>query len=273
MRLHLLGTGSPRPDVERASSCAAIEVGDRVYLIDCGERALTRVMEAGIPHARVTRLLFTHLHTDHTFGYGPYVIGGWNLGRRELRVFGPPGTARLHALLFDEAYRDDIAYRRSLGRDLRGLTDVEVREVGEGVVLEEDGLRVTARWVRHNVPTLAYRFDYGGRSIVMGADTVPCDALVELSRGADVLVADCCLDPTTRERYLADPANRPVWERIVQEHCDAAQCGQIATAAGVRRLVLTHLMPLAQDAPILDELRPHFAGETVVARDLMTLEV
>ncbi len=273
MRLVMLGTGSPRPEVDRAGPGQAIIIGERVYLIDCGDGTFTRLLQADLSPARTTRLLFTHLHTDHTFGYGPFVLGGWNLGRRELHVYGPPGLRRLHSLLFDEAYRADMEYRRSLGRDLRGLDDIALHEIGPGVVLEEDGLRITAAPVVHNVPTLALRFDYAGRAIVLSGDTVPCGALVELARGADVLVQDCCLDPDTRDRYTRDPANRPVWERIVTEHCDPEQCGRIAAEAGVGTMILTHLMPFARAEPTLAEARRTFDGRILFGRDLLEVSV
>jgi ribonuclease Z len=243
----------------------------RYYVVDCGERTSIRLLEAEIRPERTTRLLFTHLHSDHTLGYAHFAISGWLLGREHLRALGPVGTERHHQLLLGQVYGEDVAYRLSLGREARGLLDTEPRDVGPGVVVEEDDIRISAASVEHSVPTLAYRFDSGGHAIVISGDTTECESLIALARGADVLVQDCTLDPVSRTSFAAAPERWRMWERLAHQHCTPEQAARVAAAAGVRTLVLTHFMPLAEPEPTLACARREFDGQILFGWDLLEI--
>ena len=135
--------------------------------------------------------LLTHLHSDHTTGYPDLILAPWVLGRRTpLEVYGPPGTrAMTEALL--EAYREDIRVRIEgpEGLSAAGWT-VDVTEVEVGVVHMHDQVQVEAFAVPHGIWEYAfgYRFTSKDRTIVISGDTGPFDGLVEIARGADVLV-------------------------------------------------------------------------------------
>jgi len=268
LRVTLLGTGNPRPNPARAGPSQVVQAGDTLYLVDCGPNATLQLQRAGIDPAAVRRLLFTHLHTDHTLDYGQFVLGGWAIGRDALHVWGPPGTARLTRLLFEEAYAEDIAYRLALGRPPAGLRGFPVTEVGEGLVLAEGPLRVRAVRVQHAIDTRAYRFDWEGRSIVISGDTAYCPALVELARGADVLVQDCQL---ASDRAYQDPVSRRLWEHLRTQHATPEEAARMAREAGVRTLVLSHLPPAVDVAELAARTAREFAGRVVVGEDLLTI--
>uniref|UniRef100_A0A831X1G0 MBL fold metallo-hydrolase n=1 Tax=Thermorudis peleae TaxID=1382356 RepID=A0A831X1G0_9BACT len=271
LRLLLLGTGSPRPTLERANTGQVVFAGERTILVDCGAGVMRRLLESGLDPARVTRLFLTHLHSDHTLDYAEFILGSWAMGREELAVYGPPGTARLHRLLLLEPYADDIAYRVSLGRSPAGVLDIAVHEcpLEPGVIYDDGGLRVSAVPVIHSAPTLALRFDYAGRSLVISGDTAYCPELVELARGAAVLVHDACLAPA-----LALQPN-PLWgnlaERLRHHHATPAEAARVAREAGVRTLVLTHFLRGVYEGPALEGARREFDGEVILGRDLMEI--
>ncbi len=230
---------------------------------------MRRLLEAGLDPARLTLLFLTHLHSDHTLDYAEFVLGSWAMGRGELAVYGPPGTERLHRLLLLEPYGDDIAYRVSVGRSPAGVLDVAIYEclLERGVVYNDGSLQVRAAPVIHSAPTLAFRFDYAGKSLVISGDTAYCPALVELARGADVLVHDACLAPA-----LALEPN-PLWgnlaERLRHHHATPAEAARVAREANVRTLVLTHFLRGVFEDATLDEAEHEFAGEVIVGRDLL----
>lgn len=271
LRLLLLGTGSPRPTLERANTGQIVFAGERPILVDCGAGVMRRLLESGLDPARITLLFLTHLHSDHTLDYAEFVLGSWAMGRGELAVYGPLGTERLHRLLLLEPYADDIAYRISLGRSPAGVLDVAVHEcpLEPGAIYDDGRLRVRAVPVIHSAPTLALRFDYAGRSLVISGDTTYCPALVELARGADVLVHDACLAPA-----LALQPN-PLWgdlaERLRHHHATPAEAARVAREAGVRTLVLTHLLRGVHEVPALEEARRGFDGEIILGRDLLEI--
>ena len=80
--VQLLGTGSPMTRIDRAGPSQVVVADGRCYVVDCGERTSVRLQEAEIRPQQTTRLLFTHLHSDHTLGYAHFAIGGWLQGVR-----------------------------------------------------------------------------------------------------------------------------------------------------------------------------------------------
>lgn len=270
IELTFTGTGSPRPSLERANSGQVLRIGDQLMLLDCGGGTTRRVLEAGFDATKVEHLFLTHLHSDHTLDYAEFMLGTWAMGRSAMRVYGPPGTSRLHDLLLTQPYESDIEYRLSLGRAPEGMTDIEVNEFEPGVIFNESGLTVTATEVIHSTYTVAMRFDFAGESLVHSGDTCYCPDLVELARGADVLVHDVCMAPSPA--FENNPAFPNLYEHLKEHHATPAEAGRTAREAGVRKLVLTHFLLGARLEQSLEECRAEFDGEIIIAEDLMTVD-
>ena len=124
-------------------------------------------------------------------------------------------------------------------------------------------------------PALAYRFDTADRSIVISGDTAYSKNVLNLARGADVLVTK----PSTcqaLERTVAKAPNAPrLLEHILASHTRVEDVGRLAEEAGVKTLVLSHLVP-ADDPLVTEEIwrreaRKHFSGDLIVARDLLEI--
>ena len=132
-----------------------------------------------------------------------------------------------------------------------------------------EGVTVTAVAVHHEpvVPAVAYRVDGPSGSVVVSGDTVVCDEVEQLARGADVLVHE------VRLRSFADAVVGTHYEAISAYHADAIELGAAAQRAGVGRLMLTHFIPLPLEGyePFLDEVRQGgFTGELIAGDDLTT---
>jgi ribonuclease BN (tRNA processing enzyme) len=126
------------------------------------------------------------------------------------------------------------------------------------------------------VPSFGYRFDARDRSIVISGDTAPSDELVALARNADVLVHDALYDAAAVDRLVTGVANATsLKQSILSHHTTAADAGRLAQAAGVKTLVLSHLIP-PEDPAVTDQMwidaaRTHFRGTVVVGRDLLEI--
>jgi ribonuclease BN (tRNA processing enzyme) len=274
MRLIVTGTGTPHPSLHRAGPSQVVEVaGDRL-LFDCGEGTLHRLMRAGLRPNEIQDLFLTHLHLDHIAGLTGFLFGSFYLGLRDdarqrgrLQVYGPTDTDHVFGSLRG-AYRVDMAHRLSMGVPTEGYFDETVSQVVAGPVLERPEYRITAAPADHGIETYGFRVDYDGGSLVLSGDTTYAPSIVELARGADVLV---------HEAHMADarptnPAYAPVWDAIAAIHSTPEQAGRVAREAGVRRLILTHLKPDVDPEQVRRRGATEFEGEIVVAEDLLQVD-
>lgn len=277
-RLVLLGTaGGPTPKATRAAPAQAVVVGDRVYLVDCGDGVARQLALAKLPIRQLRAVFITHQHSDHNAGYGPLFLLGWAAGLSEaVDAYGPPPLKAMTANLL-EAYRYDIELRmEDEGRSALAPLIRPHEIAADGEIYKDDRIRVTAAHndhppIRHS---FAYRLETGDRSIVISGDTRYSENVVKLARGADVLVHEVL----SREFWERPNVPQPptVVRHIIASHTDVVDVGRVAAAAGVRTLVLSHIVPTEGPGAPTDEewlaaARRHFKGEVMVGRDLMEI--
>jgi len=278
-RLILLGTGGgPRPRKNRSASAQVIVAGESAYVVDCGDGVARQMVLANVPLTSLRHVFITHHHADHNADYGNLLLGAWTSGlRSRIEAWGPPPLVRITRLFLEMSATDIEARVRDEGRVALAPL-VRAHEITRGgAVMSDENVRVSAAVVDHPpmALALAYRFDCADRSIVISGDTRPCEALVRLARGADVLVHEAMI-PAAVERMAGKIVNAPRLVRsILGHHTSAEDAGRIAAEAGVKTLVLSHLVP-ADDPAITDSTwieaaRRHFAGEIVVGSDLLEL--
>jgi len=280
--LHMLGTGTPSPAPERWGTACALEFEHDVVMIDCGPAATWKLIQAGLRPVDVTWLLVTHLHSDHFVDYPCLVLTRWDHcvgGEMPLMVMGPAPTVEVTDKLFgpEGAFADDLRARRehiaskrvhlNRGGTLpRPPLQMMVHDAVTGVMVGGRGWSARCAEVDHMQPymtTLAWRIDWPGGSVVFSSDTRPCDALVELAAGADLLVANCPL----RQRDM-----HPEMGSCIFGTLDAAQ---VARDACVGRLLLTHLTGslVRERDEALAEIAEVFPGEVLIADELMRVEL
>jgi ribonuclease Z len=259
----LCGTGSPLPDKSRAGPCTLIAAADRYYLVDTGLNSARNLALRRIPTDRIAGILLTHSHSDHIAELGEIRLNTWVAGRaKPLAVYGPPGVAQVvHG--FNAAYALDADHRVAhhgaelLPPEAVALEPMTVPMVGRtAVVLNEDGLKITAVRVHHDPvkPAYGYRFDFAGRSVVVSGDTAPDDTLAEAAKGADVLVHEALSPQKVRNlQEAAQTAGMTRWAQVLFDipsyHTSPVDAAHIANAAGAKLLVVTHLIPQLRDAP------------------------
>ena len=276
MKLTTIGTGGPRSDSERNSTCVVVETGGTVLLFDAGRGAVSGLARAGIALEAASPLFITHHHIDHIGELAEIIILGWIQGRSAvLPIFGPPETASIVDTLLTRVYDKDILFRTT-GERLRGdFVSAAVTEVRSGLVHDGGHYQVYAEEVRHGhgLPypapflerwvCLGYRIEAEGKALSISGDTVRCPGVLHLARGAD-LHLQCC--------YMPAAAIDTEALASIAEHTLACSdtAGKIAAEAGARRLVLTHFRPMdaASLALIESDVRRDFAGELHLARDL-----
>jgi len=276
-KLVMLGTGGgPTPKVTRAAPAQAVVVDGVSYVVDCGNGVARQMARAKLAFDSLRAVFVTHHHSDHNADFGNLFLLLWAGGLdRPVDAYGPPPlVAMTGQFLALNAY--DIATRiADEGRPPLAplIRPHDIDAAGE--VYRDERVRVTCALVRHPpvVPAFAFRFDTRDRSIVFSGDTAPCDSLVALAQGADVLVHEVMHEPSL-DAICARLANATrLREHLLASHTTEDQVGAVARAAGVRTLVLTHLVPADSVAGETwrEAAARHFAGQIVVGEDLMEL--
>jgi len=263
----LIGTGFPRPNPDHAGPCTVIDLGDEWFAVDAGRGATMRIAATTLDYEKLRAVFMTHFHSDHTAGLPDLFISSWQFGRksRPLELYGPRGTRKLADAMLT-FFADDIHYRRDLleKHPAAGAT-INTHEIGEGVIFDDGKVKVTAFVEDHRPvePALGYRFESGGKVIVVSGDTRPNDNLLKFARNADVLVIEAYLP-----EFLDKVDTPEVAARLKHYHTSAEEAGTIATKAAVKTLVLTHLVGREEDA-FRAQASKTFKGKIIVGRDLM----
>lgn len=276
MRLITLGTGGPRLDPERNSSCHLLQANEHWLIFDIGRGALQRVAQTGLPVKALGPLFISHLHVDHIGEFSHYLITSWIEGRRTpLKVYGPPGTAAIVELLTQSVYDRDIAFRTQGETAFGPFVGADVTEVRGGQTIEGPGWRVSCEEVEHGhrLPfgeafrqrwvCLSYRVEAEGKVFSYSGDAVMCDELIRTARNAD-LHLQCCYMSAAR---MVNPHLKGVGQYTLA--CSDT-AGKIAAEAGVEHLVLTHFrqMDAEELAEIEADVRRDFPGRLSISSDL-----
>jgi ribonuclease BN (tRNA processing enzyme) len=246
MRLTVVGCSGSYAGPESPASCYLVEaadpsVGGRTYrlLVDLGSGAFG-TLHRFIDPTSIDAVLFSHLHPDHYFDIsGLYVVWKYHPGgpRPRIPVWGPPGVGSQSA--------------RAYGLGRTGMD--EEFEFGEydGQPVRLGPFTVHTTKVAHPVPTYGMRIEAGGRVLAYSGDTGPCQALLDLAKGADLLLS---------EAAFVEGGDNPR-----DLHLTGRQAGQAAAEAGAAALVLTHIPPWYDKQLALAEARQVYDGPVELA--------
>lgn len=242
----------PRPG--GASSAYLVRSETATILLDAGTGAFAK-LEQTVDYTHLNAIVISHMHSDHFFDLVPFrytlKYGHLPFDRRLPLRLPPGGRERLDAL------------RRAVSIDAADdFFDVffDVREYDPNEPLAVGDTVLHFRRTRHYVEAYAARVECNGASITYSADTAPCEAVVELARGASIFLCEAGFG-LERE------------EAVQRGHCNAEEAGEMAQQAGVALLVLTHYPAVFEPQALIDAAKRRFSGEVVAAQDGLTLAV
>lgn len=282
IKVTLLGTGVPLPSIDRFGPATLVEANNRFFLFDCGRGVSQRLWQQKIGLGKINNLFLTHLHSDHTVGIADLWLTGLlptGFGNRSqpLQVWGPAGTTEMVNGL-NAAYQWDVRTRNAENNTADSLSLLVPHTVTEGIVFNQDGIRITAFLVNHSDlidSAFGYRVDYGGHSVVLSGDTRYSENLVSHAKGADVLIHEVAL---VREELLQTSATA---RRILSYHTSPEEAGTVFSLTKPRLAVYSHIatplinpaIPSPTTEDILLRTKKTYQGRLEVGEDLMTIEI
>jgi ribonuclease Z len=294
MQLTVLGTSAMVPTKDRNHSAYLLTHKTEGLIMDCGEGTQRQLKLAGIPPSKITRIMLSHWHGDHTLGLPGLLMTMSQSGYSEtLQIYGPKGTKQ-HLKSMFEAFEFDMRMR------------IEVHEVGKDTLFETEELIVTSLPLEHGIPCIGFRIEekdrrrinlaktkkmgipegpllgklqrgeeiiwkgkpvhpkdttelIKGKIVALVTDTSPCKNAHILAENADLLICEASYTSTLEEKAEE------------YTHMTARQAGQLASQAGVKKLCITHFSArYITTNELLEDARTAFQ-ETVAAHDLMKI--
>mgnify|MGYP001274814757 CR=1 FL=1 len=276
----MCGTSSPLPAAGRAQACVAVLAGEAICIVDAGAGAALTTLLARLPMNRLRAVLLTHFHSDHIASVADFNLNSWVAGRPEpIRVVGPVGVSQVVEGL-NEAYALDRGYRVArYGADLLppDLQVMRPQEIEPGLVLEADGLVITAREVNHAPvsPAVAYRFDYRGRSVVISGDTLVTEEVLKFVANSDLVLHDALSLRLVKalERAAAGTRMSRILHDIQDCHASIASLGSLTGPGRAQQLALYHLIQSPQNLLFERVYLEDMPGGAVLTEDAMTFEL
>jgi len=248
IKLTVLGSGTCVPSIKRNAPGYLLEAAEFRALVDCGSGTLLQLEKAGRSYREIDAVFITHRHPDHFADLIPLVqalLATPNY-KREKDIF----------IIAPEGFRE--YYNMTVGSLLSGAILDFIRIVEIHNKLDLGPFHVLTAKTVHSQDSIAYRFEHNGKTVVFTGDADYDQGIIDLSKGADLLIADCSFPD----------------EMKTKGHLCSRECGLIAEKAGVKKLVLSHIYP--DDSPDIERVTESgktFGGEIILAEDLMELEI
>jgi ribonuclease Z len=272
IEITLLGTGGPPPNIERFGPSTVIETQGRYFVFDVGRGATIRLQQAGIPLNKIEQVFLTHLHSDHISGLSDLWLTSWIWQRQsKMNVFGPDGTKDF-ANHLEHAFSEDIRLRTfnsNLNKDYSKLI-VKESSLDNIIVYQNHDIKITAFRVNHGVVKQAYgyKFESGGRKIIISGDTTYSENLIKHAKNADVLIHEIAaaspvlLDRNTRLR------------KIMTYHTTPEQLSRSLIKIQPKYTILNHVLLFGiTEKKVLAKLKSNYDGQLYIGKDLLKISI
>jgi len=271
MEVTLLGTGTPRPSIDRFGPATVVEVKNRYFVFDSGRGVTIRLEQANIPLNKIEHVFLTHLHSDHVSGLSDLWLTGWIWQRQTaLELTGPTGTISL-AHHLQKAFEADYGFRHNNTGLSQQSYNINATELDcDTVVYDQDGIKITAFLVNHMPvsPAFGYKVEYGEESVVISGDTSYSDNLIKYAKDADLLIHEIC---AASPRLLEQ--NQRL-QKVVAYHTTPVQLTEILNKSKPKATALNHVLLFGvRESDVVEKLKSGYSGNVRIGEDLMKIRI
>ncbi|WND02996.1 MBL fold metallo-hydrolase [Temperatibacter marinus] len=258
LHVGLCGAGSPLPDPARSAPCTLVIAGSHHFLFDAGHTGNIGLM--GFTPGKLDAVFLTHFHSDHIGDLGEIAMQRWVSANHTspLPVYGPVGVQTI-VNGFNQAYSSDSFYRTAHHGEAiaptagKGLIAKPFLARGEEkfIIYQDGDTTISAFKVGHAPvePSVGYRIDYKGRSVLISGDTVKTNSVMTSAKNVDLLIHEGL---SKRLVKIAENSAKAVGQKTMAKifydiqdyHTDPEEAAELAQKAGVRHLVFTHIVPM-----------------------------
>ena len=272
IKVTILGSGTPRVNIDRFSQSILIEHKNDKFLFDAGRGALLRLNQSRILPNEIENIFFTHLHSDHILGFSDILMTGWVYHRQKpLNIFGPPGTINFVDSTI-KSFEEDIKVR-SLPPESLNVENLKsnIEIIYDDFIYKKNGLTIETFAVKHEPFTYAFGFKIFNSKycMVISGDTTYSEQVIEKAKNCDLLIHEIAhASEHTLEKY-------PKAKGVISYHTDASQVSKIINTVKPRLTILNHVLSLdgSSDEQILNEIKKNTKHKVLIAKDLMTIDL
>ena len=272
IKVTILGSGTPRVNIDRFSQSILIEHKNDKFLFDAGRGALLRLNQSRILPNEIENIFFTHLHSDHILGFSDILMTGWVYHRQKpLNIFGPPGTINFVDSTI-RSFEEDIKVR-SLPPESLNVENLKsnIEIIYDDFTYKKNGLTIETFAVKHEPFTYAFGFKIFNSKycMVISGDTTYSEQVIEKTKNCDLLIHEIAhASEHTLEKY-------PKAKGVISYHTDASQVSKIINTVKPRLTILNHVLSLdgSSDEQILNEIKKNTKHKVLIAKDLMTIDL
>jgi ribonuclease BN (tRNA processing enzyme) len=246
----ILGSGTCVPSIKRSSPAILVKGEGKFLLLDIGSGTLRRLADIGTPINDIDLIFVSHFHPDHCSDLVPFLFASkYAFSQTRTRELHLLGGAGLHDF-FD-------GLKKVFGKCIipQNYT-LSIHEAKSILTFKHFTLKTLP--LTHSESSLGLRLESPDRkTVVYSGDTDYCENIIDLAYNADLLILECSLPERMR----------------VEGHLTPSLAGRIARESHCKRLLLTHFYPPCENIDLSREVKKEFAGEIILAEDLMEIEV
>ena len=254
MKLIILGSGTSVPLTYRASPSIVLIKNDRCILFDIGPGTLRQLAKIGYDHHQIDQIFLSHFHPDHTADLIHFLFATRypaDLKKRDpFTITGPKGLREFLTNL-------QTAYSKWLDvpPEIMLLEELDNQSPDQKIY---NDLNISTQPVKHTERSLAYRVEMeNSKNFVYSGDTDYCEEIITISKKSDLLILESAFPEGQKTKG----------------HLTPSLAGKIASLAGVKKLLLVHFYPATLASNITDDCRKTYAGELILARDLLSVSI